>query len=183
MLRVRKRSVNCLYLPISWSGPCRLVFLGPAGGENVETKSWDHVEGDLLKSGRGPLGSRHLFVEAARPDTPLVYLRLLFAGGSSPGPLKSQKAIGARKKKSLIVWHAPTGRRVLDIGDPRPSSCDLASPAFSSCANWILFLPFLARYPRDILISLRERQHTDFYLISYVSPYQLFLLLSIHCLY
>lgn len=120
MLRVRKRSVNCLYLPISWSGPCRPVFLGPVGGESGETEPWDHVEGDLPRSGRGPLGSRHLFVEAARPDTPLVFLRLLFAGGSSSGPLRSQKAIGPEKKKSPIVWHAPTGRRVLDIGDPRP---------------------------------------------------------------
>jgi len=73
--------------------------LGPAGGENVETKSWDHVEGDLLKSGRGPLGSRHLFVEAARPDTPLVYLRLLFAGGSSPGPSKESKGDRSLKKE------------------------------------------------------------------------------------
>lgn len=127
MLRVRKRSVNCLYLPISWSGPCRPVFLGPTGGENVETESWAHVEGDLLKNGRGPLGSGHLFVEAARPDTPPVFLRLLFAGGSSPGPLRSQKAIGARKKKNLIVWHAPTGRRVLDIGDLRPPAVELRS--------------------------------------------------------
>lgn len=130
MLRVRKRSVNCLYLPISWSGPCRPVFLGPVGGESGETESWDHVEGDLPKSGRGPLGSRHLFVEAARPDTPLVFLRLLFAGGSSSGPLRSQKAIGLEKRKARVArtdraprsWHcrsAAASRRATILRPPR----------------------------------------------------------------
>ena len=58
---------------ISWSGPCCPVFLGPDGGDG---KTHGDPRGrDRWNSGRGPQGSGHPFVEAARPDTPLVFLR------------------------------------------------------------------------------------------------------------
>lgn len=91
-------------------------------------------------------------------------------------PSKESKGNRSSKKKSSIVWHAPTGRRVLDTRNPRPlPSYDFVSPAFSSCVNWIIFFPNLsfARYLHDILISPRERQRM-IHLISHVSLYQLF---------
>lgn len=105
MLLVRKRCVNWLYLAISWSGPCCPVFLRPVGRgrrDDGPTESPDPCGRGSPRSGRGPLGSRHLFVEAARPDTPLVFLRLLFAGGSSAWEPSGVKRRSREKEKYSI---------------------------------------------------------------------------------
>lgn len=139
MLRVRKRCVNWLYLAISWSGPCCPVFLGPDGGDGgLLGPTWKGSR----RSGRGLQGSGHLFVEAARPDTPLVFLR-----PSSLGALEGRvKRRSTRKKGALSsgTHGHGTRRRVLDIWDTATSRCSI-----------FLFFPLLS--PFDF--SLRTRFH------------------------
>lgn len=128
MLRVRKRCVNWLYLAISWSGPCCPVFLGPDGGDGgLLGPTWKGSR----RSGRGPQGSGHLFVEAARPDTPLVFLR-----PSSLGALEGRVERRSTRKKGALssgTHGQGTRRRVLDIWDTATSRCSifLFSPPLS----------------------------------------------------
>lgn len=108
MLRVRKRCVNWLYLTISWSGPCRPVFLGPARGgegrETTETSRTDESRGltwkGIPEEWKGSTGKWvSLCRSRATGHAPRLPSSLLFAGGSSSGPSPRPQSKGDQRAK------------------------------------------------------------------------------------
>ena len=139
MLRARKRSVNCLYLPISWSGPCRPVFLGSTGGENVG-------DGVLGPRGRGSSqvwkGSTGKWASLCRsratrhaPRLPSSPLRWGLLSGPSKES-KGDRSLEKRKARSCGTHRPGAAFLTLEIRGRRP---DRAA---------------ISRLPRDSLLAL-----------------------------
>lgn len=145
------------FLGARWWGERRDGVLGPRGRGFLE--EWKGSTGKWASLCRSRATGH-------APRLPSSSLRW----GLLSGPSKESK--GARKRKARARGMRRPGAAflTLEIVGRRSPSHDFVSSTFSSCVNWIVFLPILsfARYLHDTLISPRERQHI-IHLISRVS--------------